>query len=117
MYSKKDENKIRNLERENFHKLKNEENKNRNIPLSDDILYISDFNLKKFLILEIVVIYIQLLINIIILILENFPIKLFQNLLKEIQIEIDCFIKKFGNEYFETFKLFEKITEKDIKEW
>ena len=48
MYSKKDENKIRNLERENFHKLKNEENKNRNIPLSDDILYISDFNLKKF---------------------------------------------------------------------
>ena len=47
MYSKKDENKIRNLERENFHKLKNEENKNRNIPLSDDILYISDFNLKK----------------------------------------------------------------------
>ena len=48
MYSKKDENKIRNLERENFRKLKNEENKNRNIPLSDDILYISDFNLKKF---------------------------------------------------------------------
>ena len=54
MYSKKDENKIRNLERENFRKLKNEENKNRNIPLSDYILYISDFNLKKFLILEIV---------------------------------------------------------------
>lgn len=48
MYSKKEENKIRNLERDSFRKLKQEENKNKNVPISDDILYISDFTLEKF---------------------------------------------------------------------
>lgn len=48
MYSKKEQNQIRNFERDNFSKLKQEENKNRNIPISDDILYISNFKLEKF---------------------------------------------------------------------
>ena len=48
MYSKKDENQIRNLERDSFRKLKKEENKNKNVPISDDILYISDFILERF---------------------------------------------------------------------
>ncbi len=48
MYSKKEENQIRKLERDSFRKLKKEENKNKNVPISDDILYISDFILEKF---------------------------------------------------------------------
>ena len=48
MYSKNEEKQIRNFERESFRKLKKEENKNKNIPVSDDILYTSDFNLEKF---------------------------------------------------------------------
>lgn len=48
MYSKKDENQIRNLERNSFRKLKKEENKNKNVPISNDILYISDFILERF---------------------------------------------------------------------
>lgn len=39
---------IRNLERDSFCKLKKEENKNRRVPSSKDILYISDFTLKKY---------------------------------------------------------------------
>lgn len=48
MYSKKEENQIRQFERESFRKLKEQENKNKEIPLSDDILYISNFTLEKF---------------------------------------------------------------------
>ncbi len=42
------ENKIKIYERNGFCELKKEENKNRNVPISDDILYISDFTLEKF---------------------------------------------------------------------
>lgn len=48
MYSKKEENQIREFERESFRKLKTQENGNKEIPVSDDILYISDFTLEKF---------------------------------------------------------------------
>lgn len=48
MYSKKEENQIRKLERDGFRKLKKEENKNINVPKSDDILYMSDFILERF---------------------------------------------------------------------
>ena len=48
MYSKKDENQIRKFERNSFRKLKKEENKNKDVPISNDILYISDFILEKF---------------------------------------------------------------------
>ena len=48
MYLKKEENQIRKLERESFRKLKKQENGNKKIPVSDDILYISDFTLQKF---------------------------------------------------------------------
>lgn len=48
MYSKKEENQVRKFERDGFRKLKEYENNNKNVPMSDDILYISDFDLKKF---------------------------------------------------------------------
>lgn len=48
MYSKNEEKKIREFERESFRILKNKENRNRSILISDDILYIIDFNLEKF---------------------------------------------------------------------
>ena len=48
MYSKKEIKQISKLERENLRKLKSKENVNRDIPISDDILYISDFTLEKY---------------------------------------------------------------------
>lgn len=48
MYSKNEENQIREYERNSFRQLKEQENKNRIIPISDDILYISDFTLERF---------------------------------------------------------------------
>lgn len=48
MYSKKEKTQIKNFERDSFRNLKELENKNRNIPTSDDILYISNFTLEKF---------------------------------------------------------------------
>lgn len=48
MYSQKRETQIRNYERTSFQKLKEEENKNREFSISDDILYTSDFTLEKF---------------------------------------------------------------------
>lgn len=48
MNTKNVEDQIKKSEREGFIKLKEEENKNKNFPISDDILYISDFTLEKF---------------------------------------------------------------------
>ena len=48
MYSKFAQKQIITFERESFQKLKENENKNRSIPISDDILYISNFTLEKF---------------------------------------------------------------------
>ena len=48
MYSKKEINEIMNFERNSFRELKEIERKNKSIPISDDILYISNFTLKKF---------------------------------------------------------------------
>lgn len=48
MYLKKEKNQISSFERDSFRKLKEQENKNRNILVSEDILYISDFTLEKF---------------------------------------------------------------------
>lgn len=48
MYANKKIAYVRNYERISFQELKLEENKNRSIPVSDDILYISDFTLEKY---------------------------------------------------------------------
>jgi len=48
MYSKYAKSQIRNYERSSFRELKEKENKDRIIPISEDILYTSDFTLEKF---------------------------------------------------------------------
>lgn len=48
MNSNKEAAYIRNIERKSFQEWKLEENKNRSIPISPDILYISDFTLEKY---------------------------------------------------------------------
>ena len=48
MYSEDSKQQIQKIERENFRKLKKQENKNKIIPVTDDILHISDFTIKKF---------------------------------------------------------------------
>lgn len=48
MYSKYNQKRIIDFERKSFRELKETENKNRNVVISDDILYISNFTLEKF---------------------------------------------------------------------
>ena len=48
MYSEEEKEQISKLDRNNFRKLKQKENKGKVIPVSDDILYISNFNLEVF---------------------------------------------------------------------
>lgn len=48
MYSEEEKKVIKEFERKSFRKLKEKENKNKDFSISDDILFISDFNLKIF---------------------------------------------------------------------
>ena len=48
MYSEDSQKQIQKIERENFRNLKKQENKKKIIPVTDDILYMSDFTIKKF---------------------------------------------------------------------